>query len=547
MPTWPKLIAASLLVAGSVIAPACRRDPGSTAAKPTARGTNEIVERETRKPRGMPRALPLPAKPAFAVHVASPEIALAAIGSFTGQGTEPRAVLKSLMQAAPTGYGVGFYEQVDLSRPWTAAIVENQLVIRLAIRRSSVLDVERLLAGKPAVGSFGAVELIKPTEGADLDPQPPRLALLDRGSATLTLAVDERGLATARELGSAYGKDALFLTVDGAQIRKGVPEFPFDRVSLIGRGVDDFHVTTEGGGQIEGLEDITEGALTGILAFPELAVGAASRYAKHDAVVKTMIADASRTVDKQNFLVRGVLEDMLKRYKAVLRSWNGRVMAGVGAKGHLMLALGSDDPSKAAWSATSLIESVLDNLDLARTFGVSVPKLRWKRNRSVTAGVTVHVLALENAKKQLPSELAALLDERGDLRIAFGGSAHAGAVMVAIGPDASNSLIRWIEATKGATPGSKTTDQLVAASIAVDAGSIPGLRSGEIELPTIIGLVAERAPTMVIVKRKDANFDLHVTGPMPKVTQPRAAPMRPNDPRLRPGGVRPPGAPRASR
>ena len=94
MPTWPKLFVASLLVAGSVIAPACKRDPGSTATKPGKDGGNEIVEREPPKPRGMPRALPLPAKPAFAAHVASPEVAHAAIGSFTGQGTDPRVVLK---------------------------------------------------------------------------------------------------------------------------------------------------------------------------------------------------------------------------------------------------------------------------------------------------------------------------------------------------------------------------------------------------------------------------------------------------------------------
>ena len=386
-----------------------------------------------------------------------------------------------------------------------------------------------------------------PTEGADFDPQPPRLAWLDKGSATLSLAGDERGLATARELGGEYGKNALFFTVDGAQIRKGVPEFPFDRVSLEGKGVDDFHITADGNAPIEGIEEITEGALTGLLAFPELALGATSRYAKHESVVKSMISDASRTVEKQNFLVRGVLEDMLKRYKAVLRSWNGRVMAGIGPKGHVMLALGSDDPKKGASNFIGLIDAVMDNLDLARTFGVSVPHIRFKRNKLVAAGVPIHVVALENAKKQLPAELAGLLDERGDLRIAFAASDHAGAMMVSIGPDASDALGRWIDGTKGASSGSKTKDQLVAAAFAVDAGSIPGLRTGDIALPTVVGLAAERPATTVVATRKDKSFDIHVTGPVPKVTERRTtSPVRPVDPRVRPG-ARPTPPPRAGR
>jgi hypothetical protein len=547
MPTWPKLFAASLLVAASVIAPACRRDPGSQARLPHDKGRT-IVEKEPPKPRGMPRALPLPAKPMFAMHVANPGVALAALGSFAGLGNEPGAVLRALTKEVPAVLGPEIHDRLDPDRPWSAAIVENQVVIRVAVRRASVDEVERTLASKPKVGSFGAVELARPTEAVDLDPPPPRLAWLDSGSATLTLAGDERGLATGRELGGAYGKSGLFVTVDGAQIRKAVPEFPFDRVSLVGKDVGDFRITTEGNRPVEGLDDITEGALTGVLAFPELAAGATSRYAKHEAVVKGMISDASRMVEKQNFLVRGVLEDMLKRYKAVLRAWNGRVMGGVGAKGHVLLALGADDPKKAAGAATSLIDSVMDNLDLARTFGVSVPKLRFKRNRSIASGVSIHVLAFANARKQLPAELAGLLNGDGDLRIAFGGSEHSGAVMVAIGPDSPEVLTRWIEATKGATPGHKTRDQLLAAAIAVDADAIPGLRTGEIDMQTVLGLAADRAPTNIVATRKDGNFDIHVTGPIPKVAERRAPRMHPNDPRMRPGaGPRGPVPPRAPR
>lgn len=543
MSTRPKLLVASLLFATSVAMPACKADRGGKSDNPVA--GNKVVEREPPRPRGMPRPLALPAKPEFAAHVASPGQALVAIGQLTGQGSDPRAVLRLLMRDAPTSFAA-FFDDVDLERPWSAAIVEGQLVIRVAIRRSAVPDTKRMLATKPAVGHFGGVELLKASETASFDPPPPRLAWLDDENATLTLAGDERGLATGRELGRAYGKDGLFLTVDGAAIRKAIPQFPFDRIGLEGKSVADFHVSADGDGKIEGLDEITEGALTGLLSTPELAAGASSKYAKYQSVVKSMIAEASRTVEKQNFLVRGVLEDMLGRYKAVLRSWNGRVMLGVGPKDHVLAAFGSDDPKKAAGAAINLIDSVMDNLDLARTFGVSVPRLRFKRNRVTAAGVSIHILALENARKLVPPELGVLFDAEGDLRIAFAGSPNAGAVMVAIGPTATESLTRWVEATKNASPGSKTTDHLLAASFAVDAGSIPGLAAGNPSLVSLLGLTAERAPTTVTAKRKDTSYDVYVTGPLPKVTERRAPPARrPGDPRLHPGvpGAAGPGRP----
>ena len=544
MSSRPKLFVASLLFASAVAVPACKPDRTSH-SEPQAGG--KVVERQPARPRGMPRPLPLPSHPKFAVHVAIPQQALAALGQLTGQGSDPRAVMRMLAAEIPAAFGAAtFFDAVDLERPCSAVLVENQLVIRFGIRPGAMTDTRRMLASRPAVGNFGAVELARPTEGDPVDPAPPRLAWLDDDTATLTLATDERGLATGRELAGTYGKAGLFLTIDGAEIRKAVPQFPFDRIGLEGKSVADFHITAQGDGAIEGLDQITEGALTGLLSTPELAAGVSSRYAKYESVVKSMISEASRTVEKQNFLVQGVLEDMLKRYKSVLRSWNGRVMVGVGPKAHLITALGSDDPKKGAAALTSLIDAVMGNLDLARTFGVSVPKLRFKRNRMVAAGVSIHVLAVENARKSLPPELAGLIDDKGDLRIAFGGSENAGAVLFAVGPTATESLARWIESTKDAAPGHKTKGDLVAATFAVDAGAIPGLASGSPSLATLLTLAPQRAPTEVVATRKDTAFDIHVTGPVPKVAARRVAPPpgRPGDPQAVPpraAGRRPPG------
>jgi hypothetical protein len=132
------------------------------------------------------------------------------------------------------------------------------------------------------------------------------------------------------------------------------------------------------------------------------------------------------------------------------------------------------------------------------------------------AGVSIHVLTLANARKTVPAEFAGLFDDKGDLRIAFGGSTNAGAMMLVVGPTATEALAKWIESTKDATPGHKTTDQLFAASFAVDPGGVPGLASGEPSLNALLGMTPERAPTLLTAKRKDATFDVHVTGPLPK-------------------------------
>ncbi len=525
MPARPKLLVGvmSLLVA-SFVAPACKPD---RAGGGDARLAGPSVKREAPRPRGMPRPLPLPSKPEFAAHLANPGQALVTLAPLLGMGTDPRAVLRALSERAPAGWGTEFLEVMDLEQPYAAAIVEGQVVMRFVIRRSAVPDTKRKLATKTPVGDWGAVEIGRSAEAELGSPPPPRLAWLDEGTGVLTLAGDERGLATGRELLGAYGRDGVFATFDGTELRKRVPEFPFARIGVSGKSVADFHVTAEGAAPIEGLDEITEGALSGLLDSPTLVVGASSRYAKYDAVVKTMIADASRTVSKQNFLVRGVLEDLLGRYKKVLRSWNGRVMVGIGPTGHVVAALGANDAKQGAAALSSLVGAGLDNLALARTFGVSVPKLRFQRNRVTTAGVAVQALTVVNARTLVPPELGPLLDAKGDLQIAYGGSQNAGAVLVAVGPTAADALSKWIESTKGASPGQATQGDLIAASFAVAADNAAALLQSQPTLATLLGLKPSRVPTVVTATRKDTTFDVHVTGPLPRVVErPARAPRQ---------------------
>lgn len=527
MRRWQRLLLGSALALSPLTA--CKHDGAETTAAPERR-TAEGKRREAKPPASMPRPYALPAKPQFAAHLAAPAPALVALGQTTGLGVDPRGVLRTLLTQVGLPFEASLVPSFDLARPWSAALVEGQLIVQVPIERVRLAEVASMLGSRPKVGKFGAVDLQRGATTpagapAGLALVPPKLAWLDTANGVLALASDERGLATARELAHGYGKHGVFATIDGAEIRKAVPTFPFARVVAQGENIGDFRVSAEGDGTIDGLSEITEGALTGLLSSPSIVAGASSRYAKYQTVVKDLISTATREVNKQNFLVKGVLEDMLKRYNTVLRSWNGRVLVGLGPRNHIVLALGADDPARASNSVIGLIDAVLGNLDLARTFGVSVPKLRFKRNRSTAAGVNVHVLAVDNARKLLPPEFASLVDEQGALRIAFAGSPHAGAVAVAIGPTAAESLADWLEQTKGATPGNKSTDHLLAATVAVDGESLAQLDRVQ-SLAPLLGLQAERAPTQAVVTRKGEAFDVHVTGPVPKVAASAARPPR---------------------
>jgi hypothetical protein len=458
----------------------------------------------------------------MAVHVGAPGQALAGLAAHLGSGAgDPRAMLKSLASLRGGGIETALVPFVDLQRPFDAATIEGHTIANVPIERAHLADVKRLLANKPAVGKFGAVDLQRAA-----DDHGPKLAWLDDSTATLALGDDLRGLATAGELTRAYGKAKLWFTVDAEQAkREGAIEFPFARINASGEGVHDFHITTEGAPTIDGISSITDGALTGLLSSPELAAAGTTRYAAYQQTIKELTGRANRILNEQNFLVRGVMEDMVQRFNAVVRSWNGRVLVGVGPERHVVLALGTEDPNRTTGAVISLVNSVMGNIKLASSFGLSVPNLRFKKNKTTSNGVGIHVIALPNARKQVPAELVPLLDEHGDLRVAFAGSPRAGAVMVAIGPQADQVLSRWIDHTKHATPGKDSRDHFAAATFAVPTSSLAPLVEGQ-SAANVFTWHADRPPTSAIVHRKGEGFDIHVRGPSPGRSHRAAAPQR---------------------
>jgi hypothetical protein len=508
---------ASIALLASVVVPGCKRNAAGPGEAEAPRGRAAKTERRQAARPDLPRPYALPAQPPMALHVAAPSHVLGALEAYAGKSDDPRAVLRSLASFRGGEIEAALVPYVDLNRPWDAATIEGKTIASVPIERARLADVKRLLQGKPAAGKFGAVDLQRPAEQKGA-----KLAWLDDESATLALADDLRGLATAQELSRAYGKTPLYFTIDAAQAKaEGAIEFPFARVHVRGDGAHDFRITTEGAEQIEGLDAISNGALTGLLSSPDLAAGVSTKYAKYQQVIKDLTGRATRTLNEQNFLVRGVMEDMVKRFNAVVRGWNGRVLVGVGPQRHLVLALGSEDAKKSSGAVVSLVDSVLGNIELASSFGIKVPHFKFRKNRATAGGMPVHVVALANAKKQIPAELAPLLDSEGNLRVAFAGSPRAGALMVVVGPEAAETLVKWIDSTKDATPGSATLDHLVSATFATSTAGLAPLTEQQ-SPATFLQLRADRPATWAVVQRKGPEFDVHVRGPEP--AKPRRTP-----------------------
>jgi hypothetical protein len=502
MRRFTRLVSVSILALG-LVAAGCKTS--------TSGGAREArTQRQARVP-GLPKPLPLPAEPVAALHVAKPSDALTTLAALiASDDPDLRAVLGRLVASLPAGIETELVAHVDLERPWSAAIIDDQAISYVPIARESLDVVARLLEGKPAVGSFGAVDLGRPggAPGA-------KLAWLDQDAAALTLADTPEGLATGRELARAYGKEPLFATLDGERLRRLGLEASIGRVTATGVGLHDFEVTADGVviDRAE-LDMLADGALTGMLESPQVALGLSTKYAAHDEIVRSVLSEATRQVNRQNFLVRGTLQDMLRRGASVLRSWNGRVLAGVGPSRHLLLAFGANDVGTAQTATLHLVRGVIDNLSLARTFGVSVPTVRFAKNHASAAGTSVHVVSLSRARNFLPSAAAPLIDDRGDLRVAMGFAERAGGAMMVVGPDAPDVLAQWLGQIEGATPASDSRGDLVAATVAVGPRSLAPLftdTSGRAALQ----LSADTKPTRMVVRRSGERWTMTVKGSAP--------------------------------
>ena len=170
-------------------------------------------------------------------------------------------------------------------------------------------------------------------------------------------------------------------------------------------------------------------------------------------------------VKRQNFFVQGILGDMVSKLAAVLRSWDGRFVAGIGPEGHLMLAYGAKDPKKSGRAVLVLVGTVIDNIKLARNFTSKVPKIAIKRNAAQVGPDPIHRLIISGIKSEVPRSMRSLLDKEGRLRLAFAFPRHAGGGVITVGPRPVPMLKRWLEESAKAPSGADTSDDYAALAV----------------------------------------------------------------------------------
>ena len=115
----------------------------------------------------------------------------------------------------------------------------------------------------------------------------------------------------------------------------------------------------------------------------------------------------------------------------------------------------------------------------------------------------------------MPADLRTLTED-GRLRLAFSSSAHAGAVLVVVGPRADAELKTWVAEANAGVSGKEGMKELASATIAISPGSlIPLLQSGDRRdwTKTLLGLTADRSPTRVMLRQVEQRFEISIRGP----------------------------------
>lgn len=414
----------------------------------------------------LPKPLALPQQPLVGAHVAEPARTLAAFDPYVDVSLEPTLLLRrELGRVTSSEMATTIAGSIDAAQPWSAARLSPQHEIAyLPVRANARADVARRLGALPKEGDFGGVRLPAP-DGVAPGATAPVLAWLDPRDGMLTLARTVRGLVTGPKLREKYGTSPLALTVSESQLPADVP---FANVRADGE-LDDLGVIGQfrPGTDVFAQNELRPGALTGLLADPATVVGASTRWAGSDAFVRDTITQIRREVGKQSFLIKGVLDDLSKKFFAVLRKWDGRVMAGLSGPGHVRLAFGTDDVAGGETATLRLFQQLVANVSLLRNFTNDVPGLSLQKKQANVGGTAVHLVTVSGAYRQLPEQVRPLLDNKKRLRIAVSFSSRAGAGMVVIGPDAVDELERWLRASTSAPSGADTAGDVVAMAFAV--------------------------------------------------------------------------------
>ena len=490
----------------------------------------------------LPAPLAIEAEPRALVHVRDPLAAIAALqGLLPGIPEGPAFAETVLATQAPAELAQRLAPMIATRRPWVGVELGGQDILHLPLLAAETAAAEALLAAFPAEGEFGAVRL----PGAAIFVRDPelgvgeraaeeggsgdmsskfRLAWIDRERHAITFAASLAGVVTGRELGRAYGEGDLSVTLDGARIREYGVEFPYRQITARGAGLHDLRieVVADPARGLPASPDLTPGALTNLHAAEALALAASTRWGGHGEAVRRIIREMNANLDRAGFAAKMILDSLVQQASAVLRSWNGRVFVGLGPAGHVAIGLGADEPLRAGQGLVRLLGAVIDNLELARMFTVNVPKLALRRHSKEPE---IHVLTVQGARGLLPAAARGLIDDKGSLRVAFGFTGHAGAVVAMIGPRAETELAVWAAAISAAPAGAESRGDLLALTVAVGPEQIrevAGLGlTPEAVIQAGLGLAAGRAATQIVVRQEADRYVITARGPAPDVA-PRA-------------------------
>lgn len=480
-----------LIALSLVLGSACKQSSTHEGKRPD--GKHEVAAREIQ----LPEPLPLPADPQLATWLARPALVVARVQPYVPNTLDVRAVAGQLLTGITRPeLAQQFAAAINLDAPFCNVVLDDgEEIVRLIPVKREREALTKQLATLAPVGEFGAVALPPSEAGPSTRPW---LAWLDPQDGTLVLANSERGLVTGRQLPEAYGAKPVFFTFDPTRMdNSAMPiDLPIGRVHASGN-LDELHVDVALAEQGDPLAElpIIAGTLGGLLDGSNLALGASSRYSQHEATVKDIIREVNGQVDQLPFLVRGVGEDMAKKLNTVLRSWDGRVLGAIGPAGHVRIAYGSSDPENAKVAMIRLLQATVDNIKFARNFISEVPRVTLRRGVGKGDGQDIDVVVLHDAASVVPSELRALVDGEGKLNVAMAWSARAGGGVIIAGPRAAEELGRWLDDTKASASGASTTQELVAAMVAAEPGSVRTLaQQTEPDMAAVLGLEAAASP-----------------------------------------------------
>ncbi|HEY0132982.1 MAG TPA: hypothetical protein VGB85_02845, partial [Nannocystis sp.] len=268
---------------------------------------------------------------------------------------------------------------------------------------------------------------------------------------------------------------------------------------------------------------IAPGPIGGPLTSKSIAAGVSTRWTGYKEAVRDVTHQLQVMVDRAGFAGRMMLDPIADQATRVLKMWNGRVLLAVGPTKHLRLGLGADDPHAGHRALLTLLRDITENLQLARMFVSNIPNASLKK---VGDNPDIWMLTASGLGNQVPTSLRPLLDD-GRLRVAFNGSAHAGGLLIVIGPKADSELKAWLTEAGDAASGKEGMKDLLHATSAASPEAVSAvlqaLEQNAIDklFTAVLALAADRAPTQLVMRQVGERYEITVRGPEATPAKPR--------------------------